>query len=186
MPRNRRPQDREEKRAEIVAAARTLFTERGYDAVSVASIARAAGVVSNTVYWYFPDKDAVLISVLDVVLAESMQRFEAIAGADLAERLVWVVDELAQLSGLVTTVHARAEESAVVRDWHDRFHALTEGLFRLELTELGLAEADLDAVISMGVFVIEGLLMHSAARTEQRAVVSTLVRSIRGLAMSTA
>ncbi|SLI15652.1 transcriptional regulator [Mycobacteroides abscessus subsp. abscessus] len=48
MPRNRRPRDREEKRAEIVAAARRLFTEQGYDAVPVSRIAQDAGVVSNT------------------------------------------------------------------------------------------------------------------------------------------
>ena len=72
MPRNRRPQDREEKRAEIVVAARRLFVEEGYDAASMTRIARDAGVVSNTLYWYFQDKDSILIAVLDAVLADLM------------------------------------------------------------------------------------------------------------------
>ncbi|MFF0494413.1 TetR/AcrR family transcriptional regulator [Nocardia sp. NPDC004068] len=184
MPRNRRPRDREEKRAEIVAAARRLFVERGYEAVSVARIAGAAEVVSNTVYWYFQDKDAVLIAVLDEVLADSLDRFDAVARADLVDRLVWVVDELEQVSRLVSTVHARSKESAAVREWHDRFHLLAEGMFRIELAELGLSDADLDAVIAMGVFVIEGLLMHSPGAADKRAVLSALVRGIRGLAVT--
>ena len=70
MPRNRRPQDREEKRGEIVAAATRLFVEEGYDSTTVARIGREAGVTSNTVYWYFKDKDEVLVAVLDALFAQ--------------------------------------------------------------------------------------------------------------------
>ncbi|WP_030518719.1 TetR/AcrR family transcriptional regulator [Nocardia sp. NRRL WC-3656] len=184
MPRNRRPRDPAEKQAEIVTAARRLFLEQGYEAVSMTRIAREAGVVSNTVYWYFQDKDAVLIAVLDDVLAEAIDRYGAVAQVELTDRLVWVVGELEQMSRLVTTVHARARESVTVGEWHDRFHALAEGLFRIELAELGFAEQDLDAVISIGVFVVEGLLMHPRDEAGKRAVVSTLVRSARGLAVT--
>lgn len=36
----------------------------------------------------------------------------------------------------------------------------------------------------MGVFVIEGLLMHSPGAADKRAVLSALVRGIRGLAVT--
>ncbi|TLG05336.1 TetR/AcrR family transcriptional regulator [Nocardia cyriacigeorgica] len=184
MPRNRRPRDREEKRGEIVAAARRLFIEQGYEAVSVARIAQEAGVVSNTVYWYFQDKDSVLIAVLDEVLADSMQRYSDRAHTDLTDQLVWVVAELEQVSRLVTTVHARSKESGLVREWHERFHALAEGVFRLELAELGFTTDDLDAVVTMGVFVIEGLLMHTAEVADKQAVLSAFVRGARQLALA--
>ena len=64
MPRNRRPQDREEKRAEIVTAAAGLFTEAGYDATSMAKVAASAGVTTNTIYWYFKDKDALWVKLV--------------------------------------------------------------------------------------------------------------------------
>ncbi|MGI5217072.1 TetR/AcrR family transcriptional regulator [Nocardia sp. CA-290969] len=185
MPRNRRPRDRAEKRAEIVAAARRLFVGQGYESVSMTRIAREAGVVSNTVYWYFQDKDAVLIAVLDEVLTEAMDRYRAVAEVELTDRLVWMVGELEQVNRLVTTVHARSKESATVGEWHDRFHTLAEDLFRIELIELGCTDQDLDAVITLGVFVIEGLLMHPADEPGKRAVISTLVRSARGLAVTT-
>lgn len=44
-------------RARILAAATRLFLDRGYDAVSVAEVARAAGVSSVTVFNHFPRKE---------------------------------------------------------------------------------------------------------------------------------
>lgn len=47
----------------IQAHAVRLFTDRGYDAVTVADVARAAGVSAMTVYRHFPTKeDLVLLS----------------------------------------------------------------------------------------------------------------------------
>jgi len=65
MARTKREQDREAKREEIVAAARALFVGEGYEATSMSRLAAAAGVAPNTIYWYFPDKDEVLVAVLD-------------------------------------------------------------------------------------------------------------------------
>ncbi|MGW0640378.1 TetR/AcrR family transcriptional regulator [Nocardia salmonicida] len=185
MPRNRRPRDREEKRAEIVVAARRLFVEEGYDAASMARIAREAGVVSNTLYWYFQDKDGVLITVLDAILADSMAAYGEILDSGLADRLLWLVTELEQLGRLVSTVHARAKESQAVAQWHEQFHALAEGLFRTELIELGVHADEVDPVVFMGVFVVEGLLTHPVPEPDKRAVIEALLRSAHGIASPT-
>ncbi|MGK8510563.1 TetR/AcrR family transcriptional regulator [Nocardia asiatica] len=182
MPRNRRPQDREEKRAEIVVAARRLFVEQGYDAASMTRIARDAGVVSNTLYWYFQDKDAVLIAVLDAVLADSMASYSEMLDSGLSDRLLWLVEELEQLGRLVSTVHMRAEKSAAIHEWHEQFHALAEGLFRAELIELGVPAHDVDPLVAIGVFVVEGLLTHPSEQAQRRAVIETLLNSARSLA----
>ncbi|GAA5055071.1 hypothetical protein GCM10023318_30690 [Nocardia callitridis] len=147
-------------------------------------IAGDAGVVSNTLYWYFRDKDAVLIAVLEEVLADSMARYGEVIDTGMVDRLVWVVTELEHLSRLVTTVHARAKESDAVRDWHEQFHASTEGLFRAELAEIGVPNDELDAMTSIGVFVIEGMLMHPVDDARKRAVMETLFHSARGLAVA--
>lgn len=177
MPRNRRPRDREEKRAEIVVAARRLFVEEGYEAVSMARIAKESGVVSNTVYWYFGDKDAVLIAVLDAVLADSLAAYGALLGSPVADRLSWLVGQLEQLGRLVSTVHARAKESAAVDEWHERFHGLAEGLFRVDLVELGVPAEQVDPLVTIGVFVVEGLLTHPMPESGKRAVIEALLHS---------
>lgn len=54
----------------LIAAARTLFAERGFEATTIADIADAADLGFGTFYRYFPDKEAALEAVLDVGRAE--------------------------------------------------------------------------------------------------------------------
>src|SRR5690349_2229183 len=107
MARNKRPQAADEKRAEIVTAARHLFIEDGYDATSMSRLAKEAGVAPNTIYWYFADKDDVLIAVLTSVMADVWPQYQAVATEPIAARVLWVVGQLTEMSRLVTTVHAR-------------------------------------------------------------------------------
>jgi AcrR family transcriptional regulator len=50
----------EVRRAELIAAARSLFFERGYDVTSVEEIIALAGVSKGAFYYYFPSKASVL------------------------------------------------------------------------------------------------------------------------------
>lgn len=47
---------RDERRAQLVAAAREVFGEKGYHAATVDDITRAAGVAKGTFYLYFSEK----------------------------------------------------------------------------------------------------------------------------------
>ncbi|MBE2319316.1 TetR family transcriptional regulator [Solirubrobacter sp. CPCC 204708] len=63
MPEDRptlRDRNRARARAEIVAAAQTLFVEQGYAETSVEQIAEAAGVAPRTVFRHFPRKDDIV------------------------------------------------------------------------------------------------------------------------------
>src|SRR5919199_2812263 len=68
VPQNRRPMPKEQKRDELIAAAAELFVAEGYEAASMNRIARAAGVTHNTLYWYFGDKDELLVAAAEVYL----------------------------------------------------------------------------------------------------------------------
>jgi AcrR family transcriptional regulator len=52
-------------RARILAAARTLFEERGVRAVTMSDVARAAGVVKGTVFHRFGDRAGLAAALLD-------------------------------------------------------------------------------------------------------------------------
>lgn len=67
----------------IQAHAVRLFTERGYDATTVADVAEAAGVSAMTVYRHFPTKE-------DLVLVDQNGRLlaERIAASSAAQPLV--------------------------------------------------------------------------------------------------
>jgi AcrR family transcriptional regulator len=54
-----RPADGVDRRAELVAAARDVFSQKGYHEATVDDITRAAGVAKGTFYLYFDEKRAI-------------------------------------------------------------------------------------------------------------------------------
>ncbi len=71
-----------EKRRQILAGAREVFFERGFDAASMGDIARAAGVSKGTLYVYFEDKVDLFGSL---VLAECEDTAERLFVLDATE-----------------------------------------------------------------------------------------------------
>lgn len=160
MPRNRRPQDPEAKRDEILEAATELFTRLGYEKTSLKAIANSAGVTANTIYWYFPDKDTLLVGVVDRLVLAALTELSALEEEPLAEQLHWVVQRLRNYHQLVTAVHARAETSPPIDAWHQRFHDLADAVLEEGFRQAGTSETDLDARAQMAVLVVEGLITH--------------------------
>ena len=57
-------------RARALAVARAAFADRGFDATSLDEVARSVGVRKQTILYYFPSKDALLIAAIDATAAE--------------------------------------------------------------------------------------------------------------------
>lgn len=174
MPRNKQQQHADEKRAEIVDAARTLFLKGGFEATSMSAIASSAGVASNTIYWYFKDKDDLLVAVLDAELERGLAKFLRGPATDRTGRLLMVVKQLQQASRLVATVHARMEISPAIGAWHDRFHELSETLIQAEMSQAGISPEKAKSLVKIWVFTVEGLLAHRMSDAEKRKICSVL------------
>ena len=179
MPATKRLQDRDAKRAELVHAARRLFVDTGYERTSMSALAQAAGVAGNTIYWYFEDKDAVLVAVLDAVMTDAWTDYQAIAAGDLEDQLLWVVQQLRQMRRLVATVHARVEQAPAVSVWHDAFHEVTERVLAAALKQTGTEAADVEAEVKIAVFAIEGMLTHDLDEPHRRAICHRLATQRR-------
>jgi AcrR family transcriptional regulator len=52
-------------REQLIAAAATVFAERGYHGASVAAIVKEAGLSKGTFYWNFASKDELFLALLD-------------------------------------------------------------------------------------------------------------------------
>src|SRR5689334_21676532 len=87
-------------RARISQVATRLFLDRGFDEVTVAEVAREAGVSSVTVFKHFPRKEDVLLDRTD----DAVALLRAAAGPDalsaLRETTLRLADERHALSGL--------------------------------------------------------------------------------------
>jgi AcrR family transcriptional regulator len=122
MPRNSErggPQTR----ARIREVSNRLFQERGFDSVTVAEVAREAGVSSVTVFNHFPRKEDLFLDrtadVVDLLRAAVRERGEAMDVLDSLHRVaVRLLDERHPFSGVaelsVPFVKTVAESPALV------------------------------------------------------------------------
>jgi AcrR family transcriptional regulator len=109
MPRSA-PRGGAETRARIAETASGMFAEHGFDDVTVAQVAKAAGVSSVTVFKHFPRKEDLFLDRS----AETVELFQAAvegvprdAVLDALEALVLrLVDERAPVSGLAPGARA--------------------------------------------------------------------------------
>jgi AcrR family transcriptional regulator len=58
-------QDKEERRAEILAAAKKVFARKGYHATTIAEIAKTAKLSYGSIYWYFDSKDVLFHELME-------------------------------------------------------------------------------------------------------------------------
>jgi AcrR family transcriptional regulator len=73
------------KRRRVTDAISELSVERGYRATTIAHVARRAKVARNTIYGYFPNKEAIFLSALDEGIVELLVGIEAACAAAPAE-----------------------------------------------------------------------------------------------------
>src|ERR1700758_5495665 len=61
----------DDREAAILATAERLLEQQGFSQISIDDLARGAGISRPTFYFYFPSKDAVLLTLLDRVVDEA-------------------------------------------------------------------------------------------------------------------
>jgi len=84
----RREREKVAIRAKIMDAARQLFAERGYEAVTMRTIAERIEYTPTAIYYHFRDKDALIREICNEDFAALAAQFQRIAGIkDPMERL---------------------------------------------------------------------------------------------------
>ena len=170
MAKNKREIDLKIKQEELENTASRLFLALGYDGTSMSRIARELGVAPNTLYWYYPSKDELLVAVLNRQLNAILAQLPSISGRPLKEKMSWALEAFEQSSELVTTVHARLEQSAVIKEWHDHFHRFVEAAVIHTLESEGVAPEKALMLATVATFLVEGLLAHPHSEVQREAI----------------
>lgn len=76
---NIRQEQKRETRKKILSAAKTIFIEKGILNVATAQIAERAGVAHGTLFLHFPNKDLLLVEMLDLELSKFNNSINRIA-----------------------------------------------------------------------------------------------------------
>lgn len=77
----RREEEKERRRVEIIEAAEQLYAEKGWEAVTMDQVARTARLSRALLYVYFKDKEDLLFAITERALEELRRRFEEAAAA---------------------------------------------------------------------------------------------------------
>jgi AcrR family transcriptional regulator len=145
----RRPGD-SDTREEILAAAREVFAERGYDGGSVRGVARQAGVDPALIYHYFGSKQQLFVAAMEIPY-RWQEVLPAVWGGppgEIGERLTrhllsyWEDPDVNLLfRGIVRSAATDPVAAEMVR------RMLAEGPFALLASRIGTPDADLRAML---------------------------------------
>ena len=146
-----RAQQRERTKARILAAARQLFAERGYDRTTIRAVAAAAGVDPGLVIHYYGSKDQLFQQAAylapDQPISGTPQQVAELLLAALGARLdKEPVASLAMLRSMLTHPEAVAGVQATVT-------AQLEQISKAIHADDALLRASLLSAITMGVVV---------------------------------
>lgn len=190
---------KQERRRQILGAAKAVFAEAGYHGASIHAIIERAQIARGTFYLYFGSKAAVFDSILDQAMAELRARIHRIEveapGApppqlqlrdQVVATLEYVIGDRALATILLSSGHMpEAEASARL----DQFFDEVRDLLRRALTtgmELGLVRAcnvELASAALLGMIrgVIDQLVRTDGALKVDDVVAELLMVALRGV-----
>jgi AcrR family transcriptional regulator len=172
----------EDTRAALVAAAREVFVEKGYDGATVRAIAAKAGVDAAMVNHWFGGKEGLFAqSVLQLPFdpAEILRRVVDGPVEEAGERIirtfvtVWDATGGGTFAALIRSVTSQQEVANALKSF------LVNALFKNVLTEIGAEQRDLRATLCATQMVGLGIVRY-VVRFEPLASadLETVVRTI--------
>ncbi|HEY4243834.1 MAG TPA: TetR/AcrR family transcriptional regulator [Kofleriaceae bacterium] len=191
---------KQERRRQILAAAKAVFADAGYHGASINAIIERAQIARGTFYLYFDSKSAVFDSILDQAMADLRNRLHRIEvddptapppqvqlRAQIVAALEYVVGDRALATLLLSAGHTPDVDAS---ERLDQFFSEVAGLLRRALEsgmELGLVRtchAELVAGAMLGLIrgVIEWIVRHGGGRSTIDEVVDEMILvALRGV-----
>jgi AcrR family transcriptional regulator len=155
---------------EILAVAERRLREGGYEALSVAAIARELGLAQNAIYWYFPSKDDLFVAALEQMLRDIAARKPSKQKGEV-ERILWFTDQFEALSDLRGAMNDRARSSQVVADFVKELDELLSRMLSNALRDRVPAD-ELPVAVESFRATVEGTFVKGLSKRERRKVLT--------------
>jgi AcrR family transcriptional regulator len=182
-------------RGALLAAARKLFSKRGYSGVGTEEIVRAAGVTRGALYHHFDDKRDLFRAVFEQLEGELAERFatEALSRPDPWEAMLAGIDMYLEISADPAAHRIGLIDAPAVLGWEvwrEIGARYSLGLIELGLSNLieagiteaqpvrPLAHAILGTLSEAGLYVAQAEDV-TAARAEMGAVLRRMLEGLR-------
>lgn len=152
MPSDNKRLPRDERREQILAAARQVFIDKGYKGATTAEIAESAAISEVTLFRHFSSKQEIFMEAVEPALTESLHKeIQSSNHLDPMERLKKVLTErinfvsrnheLIKLILMETNIH----DDLFPHDMIERITELMKGL----IDSLGIAENKKELTLRM-------------------------------------
>jgi len=184
--------------AAILASARALFGEDGFEATIIDDIAEGAHVAKGAVYHHFESKEAIFTKVLEAVQMEILQMPVARAArsqGDLADRIADGVEHYLLAASAPGIRRILLVDGPVVVGWRrwreidDKYLGAGARQANAALLGAGASPAEIDALthLVMGAVMEAAMVCAAAADFEDsaRSLTAALRRMLKGLQPST-
>ena len=138
----------EERKADLVEAAHTVFRTTGYAAANVTDIVKEAGVAQGTFYVYFDSKEAVFDAVAENIVLVNLTNIKQLTGRDdlsAIEKLVGSIRII--MSAEVLERWADETDARNLRHMRDRIMKIASDLYLpvvIDIIKQGVAEGSID------------------------------------------
>jgi AcrR family transcriptional regulator len=190
---------KQERRRQIMNAAKHVFAEAGYHGASIHAIIERAQIARGTFYLYFESKAAVFDSILDQAMADLRARIHRIEVDDkgapapqvqLREQVMATLDYIVRDRPLATLLlSAGHTPDAEAAERLDQFFAEVRDLLRRAMEsgmEIGLlrkVDPELAASAMLGMIrgVIEQLIREATPPAVDEVVSEVLMVALRGV-----
>ncbi|HYI44144.1 MAG TPA: TetR/AcrR family transcriptional regulator [Actinomycetota bacterium] len=179
MPKTRRDIGRDEKVTEILDAAERQLRAGGYNAVSVAGIARELGLAHNAIYWYFPSKDHLMVAAFEHIVHKLLAN-KPRGSQSVVAKVMWFVEQLGELYPLRASMHEQAQRSPVIAEYltdlNARLRSMTVNVLRpyIDSEELDVAAASFAATV-------QGSFLAGIEPKERRKVLTFALEKLIGV-----
>lgn len=144
MPRTHCPAA--QRREEILNAAHTLFTTKGFQPTTMEDILKVVGIAKGTLYYHFPSKEQILKALILRIVGQVEQRARELAASS--------APALDKLKAIMAAMQVEGTESELIEQFHApgnaEFHLLSIAAMIEHLTPI-LADVVAQGV-SEGVF----------------------------------
>ena len=168
MPKTRTELERDQKVTEILEVAERHLMEGGYNALSVAAVARELGIAHNAIYWYFPSKDDLIVAAFEHMVHKLLAR-KPKGRKDMIGMVLWFVDNLAELYPLRASMHEQAQRSETIARYLDELNERLRGLARHMLESL-VPPDELEVATHTLIATIQGAYLSADPRERRRLV----------------
>lgn len=179
MPQTRPKISRDQKVDEILASAEARLREGGYEALSVAAIARELGLAQNAIYWYFPSKDHLFVAALRRMLRQIADRKPRKEDVDEVERILWFTDQFSELSDLRAAMRERARGSEVVAEFVEELDDLLSRMLSNALRDR-IPPERLSLAVEAFRATVEGTVVKGLDPAERRRVLAFALERLIG------